>query len=280
MRMEMQVLVLCAIALIGVVSSAPGRFEVRTFTKGTVTASPVAAVQTTLDAGWKILGGGATAAEKTENFITASYPVDSSTWYARVTTGIFNYSSTVTLYVVAIYDPQDELDYQIIEDMSEIADHPQTYATVDKGYTLTGGGVLSNSVGAGNFVVSAYPSTTTTWNVESKDHIIADPTQVFAFAIGIKPKNTSISIISSIHSSTSSSGRSPSASIIPSTNSGFVSGGGAKVVYTGSGNMLWKSAPILDSAGKTTGWTASSHDDRDVDHAKVTAYAVSIKITA
>jgi len=273
------VLVLSLVSLFVVPTTAASRFDIQTFTKNSIVRDTVTPVQLQLESGWKILGGGASAESvASECFVTAAYPVDVRTWYVRVTTGAFNLSSDATLYVNAIYDPQDELDHKIVIVHSELSTHPKAAATVDAGYILTGGGVLDESITSGNFIVATYPATTTTWLVQGKDHISGEPTQFFAYAIGIKPKNASVHITSSIHSVASASLSAASATVYPPTSYGQVSGGGASVAYTGAGNLIWRTIPVLNVLDKPIGWTAASHDEKIVDRATITTYAVALRL--
>src|SRR6185437_10831382 len=54
---------------------------------------------------------------------------------------------------------------------------------------LTGGGAFVNWHGAGNLLTASFPNSDTSWEVRSKDHDISDPSQITAYAIGMRPRH-------------------------------------------------------------------------------------------
>lgn len=68
--------------------------------------------------------------------------------------------------------------------VSSLTNHPTNYVSVPSGYSLIGGGARVNWTGAGNLLVYSYPSSNF-WNVGSKDHNVASPATIEAWAIGI-----------------------------------------------------------------------------------------------
>ncbi|SFD84009.1 hypothetical protein SAMN05518672_103454 [Chitinophaga sp. CF118] len=155
--------------------------------------------------------------------------------------------------------------------------HPQTDVAVPQDYVLIGGGAVVTpelTTGAGALLTASYPDDNlTTWHAASKDHLTSFNHTLVAYAIGLKLTGVTRDQLKSymqVFSNTSGSGQHPTTSV--SVGSGYtLIGGGAKVVYSGAGNMLVKSMPLGDT------WYAGSKDHDVASSAVVTSYAIGIK---
>ncbi len=174
------------------------------------------------------------------------------------------------------YIPAEELKrhLQIISRTSSRAAHPSTFARLSSGYTLIGGGAKVNWSGAGNLLTQTYPLGNT-WRVKSKDHVIASPATITAYAIGIK---NNIPNFGSITASTTSKCKNfpayKTGSVLDNSprNTGYgVTIGGAKITANGNGRLL-----TAISTGTDVSWV------KDKDHAtpadgQLCAYTIAIK---
>lgn len=223
---------------------------------------------------YKVLSGGARAAwAGFGELLTASYPISNNQWAAKAKDAFEADRAVLTVYALAVYDPYDWLDIQLVSATSALAQHPTAQAAVGAGYTLTGGGAQVNFEGAGNYLTASYPSNDSTWSVASKDHLVSSPATITAYAIGVKwaaGRSASSALANQITSSTSDPLPHPQASVgAPSAT--VLVGGGARDTGGGAGNMLDASYP---SNGTT--WQASGKDQKDSSPGTITAYAVGM----
>ena len=168
---------------------------------------------------------------------------------------------------------------------SPVAHHPEASVWFPPGYTLTGGGAWDDWTGSGNMLVSSYPIKPTGsdvyngWKATGKDNNIPDPAALTVWAIGIKIiiDGEPAPIEQRVFEFTSGSAHHPQTTA--SLLEGWTGiGGGAKDNYTGSGNMLWASYPVLNGVGQVTGWTAAGKDQIIPDESTITAYVIGIKV--
>jgi hypothetical protein len=151
---------------------------------------------------------------------------------------------------------------------SGVAPHPHAEASVPFGYKLIGGGAKVNWSGAGNLLTASYPSGRR-WIADSKDHDIPDPASITAYAIGLFDPFNRWDV--QVRRATSAVAQHPSVSV--SVPFGYVmTGGGAKVNWTGNGNLLTASFP---SSRRT--WEVRSKDHVHPDPASITAYVIGIR---
>jgi hypothetical protein len=154
----------------------------------------------TVPPGFKILGGGA-AIEAVEpaNFLTASYPANTQTWFAAGKDHEVASPAYLTIFVHAINDPDDIWDVQIFSATTPQAEsHAKVAAYLPGDYVLTGGGAFVDYRGAGNMLTASFPFQPLGngdwygWDVRSKDHQISDPAIVSAYAIGIRLRSAPV----------------------------------------------------------------------------------------
>jgi len=135
---------------------------------------------------------------------------------------------------------------------------------------MTGGGAKVNWTSAGNLLTASYPIDQYSWEARNKDHMIVSPAAITVYAIGIRRRDGGTILESRIFKYSGPKAQHPSVSVEP----GFLlTGGGARVNWTGVGNILTSSY----SAGDGT-WNASSKDHSFADSATITAYAIGLKI--
>jgi hypothetical protein len=115
--------------------------------------------------------------------------LNANTWFAAGKDHEISAPAAITACAIALHDPNDEWDVHIKAEPSNPAPHPQAIAVLPAGYVLTGGGAFVNWHGAGNLLTASFPTSDTSWEVRSKDHDISDPSQITAYAIGIRPKH-------------------------------------------------------------------------------------------
>ena len=222
---------------------------------------------------YKIVGGGAANHWKEPgNLLTSSFPRDAQTWYASGKDHSHVSPSKITVWAIALHDPGDDWDVRIFNQPGQTAQHPNASVTVPNSYVMTGGGAKVNWTGAGNLLTASYPIDQYRWEARSKDHMIASPAAITVYAIGIRRRDGEPILESRIFKNSGPKAQHPSVSV--SVEPGFLlTGGGAKVNWTGVGNLLTSSY----SAGDGT-WNASSKDHSFADSATITAYAIGLKI--
>jgi hypothetical protein len=164
---------------------------------------------------------------------------------------------------------------EILSVTSEVTNHPVARVTVPKGYKLVGGGARSNwdaTTGRGNLLTASFPETPNTWMAASKDHWGEDKASITAFAIAIyDPDN-----LWDVKISKSNAGNDELTPMREQpVESGYVMvGGGAQVLWSGEGNMLFASYPKDPNT-----WRAHSkwQGKKLQSPAKLVAYAIGLK---
>jgi hypothetical protein len=149
--------------------------------------------------------------------------------------------------------------------------HQVVQCQVDPDFVLVGGGAWAIYGGAGALLTASYPvdlSILRTWEARSKDHIQSDPHFLRVYAFGLRvdglSRDTLLGYIS-ITQNTSDVTAHPVAAP-DNLNDALPLGGGARVNYTGAGNLL---TTLL--AG-----SAASKDHVWSDPASITAYSLYI----
>lgn len=231
-------------------------------------------VELTLPQEFKIVGGGALDDyhyPEPGNMLTACYPRDIHTWVVAGKDHEEASPAPITAYALALYDPNDEWDVVIQQQTSGPAAHPRASATLPPGYVLTGGGACVIYHGCGNMLTASFPASATAWEARAKDHDLPDPSPITAFAIGIKPKSSTVTVVNTIAKVTSQLAAHPGATA--TLGSDFVlSGGGALDNWSGDGNLLTASMPEGVAA-----WFASGKDHLHSSPATIAAYAIGIR---
>ncbi|WP_428261095.1 hypothetical protein [Haliangium sp.] len=156
------------------------------------------------------------------------------------------------------------------------AQHPVVHCGVDADEVLVGGGAWADyGAGPGALLTASYPESNDleTWVGKSKDHESVNPHTLHVYAIGMRLTGVSRSTLKShliLKASTSGSGSHPSHTV--SLPAGYqVIGGGARVNWSGSGNLLTESYPY-----NGTTWKVKSKDHLVSSPATITAYVIGV----
>src|ERR1035437_957506 len=152
--------------------------------------------------------------------------------------------------------------------------HFQVFS-VTSNYAMVGGGALVYGYsGNGAFLTESRPINSTTWEGQSKDHIIPDPHYLKVYAIGMRIDNVDPNYLrSKIHitSNTSSFSNSPWTTVNVTDNCILIGGGAFDDYGAGYGNMLTSSNP------SGVQWQVSGQAYRRSDPTQITAYAIGIE---
>ncbi|TAL75073.1 MAG: hypothetical protein EPN88_03440 [Bacteroidetes bacterium] len=141
-----------------------------------------------------VLVGGGAYTSNINCFITKSMPDAMLTaWIAKSKDHITSILHTLTVFAIGMKIDGVTPDYlrskmQRFFAVSDKINHPTAAYTVPGNYLLVGGGAwdyYEDDGGYGNMLVSSHPSSST-WYVEGKDHRRADPSKIYAYAIGIE----------------------------------------------------------------------------------------------
>lgn len=236
-----------------------------------VTDSPMGTASVSSE--YKIVGGGAHVNwllySAYGNLLVASYPENLYRWIAKSKSHTVPSPASLEVYLMALYDPQDEWDVQIFSTLSE---GDTAVATIPPGYVLTGGGGQALFYGYGRLLTASYPQDERSWVVKAKAHTSHDYGGTVAYAIGMRPRNGAPNLETFIFSARS--GTSGSTESIVAVDPGWtMTGGGAYVDWTGYGNLLWASYPVSDRE-----WKACSKDHDSPCPASIVSYAIGVKM--
>lgn len=250
---------------------APPRLEVSVFrqTGNTGNLSEAAAC---VPAGWKIVGGGASVSfGNVGGLLTASYP-EGNCWFARSKAHEIEEKQRVTAVAIAIRDDTNLYDVVIDTATSGKEAAPAVQARLRPGYVMTGGGARANWTGAGSLLTASFPATFDVWEARAKDHGISDPATVTAYVIGIRARSGPQPTMQ-IFTDNSVSAPHPEARVTTAT--GFVlTGGGARVNWSGAGNLLTESAQCCNMNNM---WGARSKDHKYPSPASISVFAIGLK---
>lgn len=150
---------------------------------------------------------------------------------------------------------------------------PQQKVYVPKEWKVLSGGANVKYFGAGQLLSRSYPimedGMPVGWEVESKDHIISDHSQIQAHAIAIwdPDEEWDVKVVTAI----SEASFRPSVTAILPDGYALV-GDGADAQWSLSGNMLVENCPSSKSS-----WRASSKDHIVYESSKVRAYAIGLR---
>lgn len=153
--------------------------------------------------------------------------------------------------------------------------HPILNISVTDDYAMVGGGAYAfGYTGNGAFLTESRPLNSTTWQGQSKDHIVKDPHNLKVFAIGMRIDGVDPAYLrSKIHimenTSDPPSDLPQTAATVPENC--LLIGGGAWDNYYGFGNLLISSFPYDIT------WQVGGKAYRRSDPAQITAYAIGIE---
>ncbi|MEP0919350.1 hypothetical protein NC981_21195 [Leptolyngbya sp. DQ-M1] len=228
----------------------------------------------TVPDGYKIISGGAKVNwNGYGNLLTASFPDNRTTWVAKAKDHGTADPATITIRVIALYDPNNEWEVEIESEPSGPEHHPGSVATLLSEYILTGGGAQAHWTTEGSLLTASCPQGSQSWKASSKDHEYPEAVLITAYAIGIRPRNGAQNPEMKIFPKTSPAEQHPSVDV-PVEPGYTLVGGGAQVNWTGHGNLLTASYPSEDG----TAWQVSSKDHINASPATITGYAIGVKV--
>jgi hypothetical protein len=149
---------------------------------------------------------------------------------------------------------------------------------VDQGFVLIGGGAFADyGTGAGAILTESRPVNDynfSTWVGSSKDHHVESYHTLYVYAIGLRLKNISSTTLKNyltVNSNTSAYVAHPNTSVSVPTGYKLI-GGGARVNWSGQGNLLVDSHPNTT----LTTWSVASKDHVNSSPATIEAYAIGL----
>ncbi|MCG8363125.1 MAG: hypothetical protein MJA27_07320 [Pseudanabaenales cyanobacterium] len=223
------------------------------------------------------------------NLLTASYPIRQvegapyTGWAAAGKDHIESDPAPLAVYAIGIKITNNgqpvSIQQQVVSAKGPTAAHPKVTAHLPDEWIGTGGGAIDNYSGEGNMLTASYPVYTngkvTGWTGMGKDHIQSDPSTITAFVIGIQVPDVTLDV--DIVSVTGKTAAHPVASVSSPTGHTVV-GGGAIDNYSGEGNMLTATYPLISSSdGTLTGWSAAGKDHIKSDPSSITVYVVTLE---
>lgn len=154
--------------------------------------------------------------------------------------------------------------------------HTDVRCSVPSGYVVVGGGAVADyGSGAGAMLTASYPSSDKkAWLGSSKDHLYSNSHRLSVYAVGIKINGVSEATMKNYvqhYTRTSISTSHPETEVAVNSTTHIMTGGGAKVNWSGYGNLLTESYP---KDFRT--WFVKSKDHKKSSPATITAYAVGI----
>jgi hypothetical protein len=229
------------------------------------------------------IGGGGTAAEGPNGaLLTASYPNDQlSGWLVSSKDHEVPNPHQLTGFAIGLkirgISREQMMDnfLRVETGDSGAAPHPEASASMPDPFLLVSGGFRVDWNGAGNLGTASFPENNFSWKVRSKDHDISDPSNIRAFAIGIRrdlPVGAVTTFVRSADSATSAHPRS-----VVALPTGFaMTGGGAEVHWSGDGNLLWMLQPATRTDRQE--FSSASKDHIHPSPATITSYILGIRV--
>jgi vibriolysin len=188
----------------------------------------------------------------------------------------YQVEKTGTVVTKTYWDASHQVRIQVYEAQAPVANHHSGFVVnVGADEVCVGGGADA----CGGYLTESRPlADLSGWSVGDKDHIISKIRPLSVNAIGLAlfdingnqiSRNVLLQYIS-LFSQTSTSAPHPSLAVSVPNNMKLI-GGGAKVNWSGWGNMLVKSYPLSSNA-----WCAESKDHVYSSPATITVYAIGI----
>lgn len=216
------------------------------------------------------------------NFLTASYPNTAlSAWLVSTKDHLRGNPAMIKAYAIGIkidgLTRNDLISHiEVRSNSSSYTGHPDVSVGVSEGFKMLGGGFKVNWNGYGNIATASYPENNFSWRAKSKDHGKGSWATLDVYSIGIKnyiPEIGSLEVsIDSVESANS-----PYPSGTANVSFGYaLSGCGARVNWSGAGNLLWKLIPSTVST--LHGCTAASKDLLYSSSATITTYALGVRV--
>lgn len=238
-------------------------------------------------AGTVILGGGAyvdwesgpcAPSNPQGNMLTAMYPNDNGTLWtvAAKDHAIVNNATIIAYCIVARMKdgtPIASRDYKVVNATSNVAAHPTLQVNLPSEFTVVGGGARVNYNGVGNMLYASYPASGLDgWVGSAKDHVYSDPATITVWAIGLRESflGENGMSVSSSNATSSPAFNHPSETFVISDF--YLTGVGARVNWSGAGNLLTACFPRDRQTVVVKG-----KDHLQADPSTITAYAVGFR---
>jgi hypothetical protein len=192
-------------------------------------------------------------------------------------------NADLTIYAIAVYDPNDLLDVKVFTNDSGTthSGYPAASVNIEDGYVMTGGGVSTTPDNEnGLMLIASQPSSKTSWYGFAAEHSSGCTGTLTVYAIGVKWKDPTgkPKLQTDITSATSAPSGAPAAAVGVGSNCTLV-GGGAWVGGNNSNNiMLQDSYP--DESDAPANWKVQGHDSKTSASNPITAYAIGLQVTS
>jgi hypothetical protein len=143
---------------------------------------------------YALIGGGAEVDVTTSQSVavlTGSYPdTGLVAWIAESKAHLADVPHRVRAYAIGLKVGGWDADTihamtQVFSSTSDVTNHPSATVSVPSDYVMLGGGAQAISSGAGQLLTDSRPNNGGSWLAASKDHLVADPGTVRAYAIGL-----------------------------------------------------------------------------------------------
>jgi hypothetical protein len=244
-------------------------------------------------AGYKLVSGGARVncsapwrQQGAGNFLTASFPEGNNVWRASAKHHEVTDPATITVFAIAIYDPDDIWEVKVFSQTSARGRLIKQDAAVDAGYVMVGGGAkVDYGTQAGNLLYTSQPYDGK-WLGQAKDQETVSTASISAYAVGLRPRSDKvpgIKVETKINKSPSHYSTIVTASV--SVESGYVMvGGGASLGWE---NMTYNADQELRRGLELTGsyptdrytWEAQGKDQpRHGTQGFIDAYCIGVKV--
>jgi hypothetical protein len=145
-----------------------------------------------LPLGYILTGGGARVYDNDGygSLLVASYPYpNNSSWVAKSRDHVVSSPASIRAYAIGIRHRTNNVKLegtrQFFTGSTEA--YPKAQVSLPPGWFLTGGGASDDwQEGDGNFLTASYPLDNTTWYAAGKQHVVACPGAITAWALGIR----------------------------------------------------------------------------------------------
>lgn len=248
-------------------AAATSRLRLRHFTLTSAAPSQGPELRLTVPEGHKILGGGAIVNYREPgNLLVASRPESPTTWFARGKAHTLSSPATITIHVIALFDPADLFEVSITESVSVPGNDAVTSVQVAPGFVLTGGGAQTDVADPGHLLAASFPQDRETWTATSRQHLIGAVALVRAYAIGLRARDGRELRTTHLEATGDRAPHPTALACLPLPL--VVVGGGARSNHPA--NFLTASFP------QGAGWRVAGKDHVDPGIADITAYAIAL----
>ncbi|MEM6342693.1 MAG: hypothetical protein AAF927_02390 [Bacteroidota bacterium] len=155
---------------------------------------------------------------------------------------------------------------------SEVTNNPKVELRLPPGYKILGGGAEVTTPNKGLtecLLTASYPSSTTSWYAEAKDHGYSHNAKLTVVVFAVYDPNNDWEV--KLFPKQSSTTKYPEAAV--SVGEGYtMTGGGAIIHWSGDGSLLTSSYPLTDNT-----WKARGKEHAMSSSSSLTVYAIGLK---